>query len=120
MSLHHAAQHLKAQGRGPDDQLIHMSGSEVAGLQSLAMAHGGSLTINPTTGLPEAGFLDNILPTVIGAAGTSCWRWSNPVLDRACSPHTAQQTPRPRSVGLLFDLLGLNRRHRHRHRIDRS
>jgi hypothetical protein len=69
MSLHHAAQHLKAQGRGPDDQLIHMSGKEVAGLQALAMAHGGTLTINPKTGLPEAGFLDDILPTVIGAAG---------------------------------------------------
>lgn len=69
MSLHHAAQHLKAQGRGPDDQLIHMSGKEVAGLQALAMAHGGTLTINPETGLPEAGFLDDILPTVIGAAG---------------------------------------------------
>lgn len=69
MSLHHAAQHLKAQGRGPDDQLIHMSGKEVAGLQALAMAHGGTLTINPETGLPEAGFLDNILPTVLGAAG---------------------------------------------------
>ena len=69
MSLHHAAQHLKAQGRGPDDQLIHMSGKEVAGLQALAMAHGGSLTINPETGLPEAGFLDSILPTLVGAAG---------------------------------------------------
>lgn len=69
MSLHNAAQHLAAQGRGPDDHLIHMSGKEVAGLQSLAMAHGGSLTINPETGLPEAGFLDNILPTVLGAAG---------------------------------------------------
>jgi hypothetical protein len=44
-----------------------MSGNEVAGLQSLAMAHGGSLTINPQTGLPEAGFLDNLLPTLIGA-----------------------------------------------------
>jgi hypothetical protein len=30
------------------------------------MAHGGSLTINPDTGLPEAGFLSNILPTLIG------------------------------------------------------
>lgn len=67
MSLHHAAQHLKTQGRGPDDQLIHMSGKEVAGLQALAMAHGGSLTINPKTGLPEAGFLDNLLPTIVGA-----------------------------------------------------
>lgn len=67
MSLYHAAKHLAEQGRGPDDQLIHMSSKEIAGLQSLAKAHGGSLTINPKTGLPEAGFLDNILPAVIGA-----------------------------------------------------
>jgi hypothetical protein len=44
-----------------------MSGKEIAGLQALAMAHGGSLTINPKTGLPEAGFLDNLLPTIVGA-----------------------------------------------------
>jgi hypothetical protein len=44
-----------------------MSGNEVAGLQALAMAHGGSLTINPQTGLPEAGFLDKLLPAIIGA-----------------------------------------------------
>ena len=30
------------------------------------MAHGGSLTINPQTGLPEAGFLSSILPMVAG------------------------------------------------------
>lgn len=67
MSLHHAAQHLKAQGRGPDDQLIHMSSKEIAGLQALAQAHGTSLTTNPKTGLPEAGILDSVLPTVVGA-----------------------------------------------------
>ncbi len=67
MSLQLAAQHLAAQGRGPDKQLVHMSPREVAGLQALAMAHGGSLTTNPDTGLPEAGFLDNLLPTIIGA-----------------------------------------------------
>jgi hypothetical protein len=44
-----------------------MSGKEVAGLQALAMAAGGSLTINPKTGLPEAGFLDSLLPTIVGA-----------------------------------------------------
>jgi hypothetical protein len=44
-----------------------MAPSEVAGLQSLAMKHGGSLTINPDTGLPEAGFLSSILPMVLGA-----------------------------------------------------
>jgi hypothetical protein len=31
------------------------------------MASGGSLTINPNTGLPEAGFLSSLLPTLIGA-----------------------------------------------------
>jgi len=46
--------------------LIHMSPTEVQGLQALAMAHGGSLTVNPETGLPEAGFLDKLLPTIIG------------------------------------------------------
>ena len=69
MSLQHVAKHLTEQGRGPDDHLVHMSGKEIAGLQALAMAHGGSLTINPKTGLPEAGFLDDILPVVIAGAG---------------------------------------------------
>jgi hypothetical protein len=44
-----------------------MTPAEVGGLQSLAMANGGSLTINPHTGLPEAGFLKKLLPTLIGA-----------------------------------------------------
>jgi hypothetical protein len=47
--------------------LVHMAPKEVAGLQALALAHGGSLTVNPQTGLPEAGFLKNLLPTLIGA-----------------------------------------------------
>lgn len=59
---------LAALGRGPDSMLVHMSPREVAGLQQLAMAHGGSLTTNPQTGLPEAGFLSSILPVVAGAA----------------------------------------------------
>jgi len=67
MSLHIAAKHLASKGRGPDTQLVHMAPSEVAGLQALAKAGGGSLTINPETGLPEAGFLSNMLPMVIGA-----------------------------------------------------
>jgi hypothetical protein len=45
-----------------------MAPQEVAGLQALAMKHGGSLTINPETGLPEAGFLSTILPMVAGFA----------------------------------------------------
>jgi len=60
------AQAIQAQGRGNDSILMHMTPREVGGLQALAMAHGGSLTINPKTGLPEAGFLENILPTLLG------------------------------------------------------
>lgn len=63
-----AAHHAQNQGRGNDSMLVHMSPNEVKGLQALAMAHGGSLTINPKTGLPEAGFLSSILPVVAGAA----------------------------------------------------
>jgi hypothetical protein len=46
--------------------LVHMTPGEVNSLQGLAMAHGGSLTINPNTGLPEAGFLKKLLPTLLG------------------------------------------------------
>jgi hypothetical protein len=60
------AQQLQSQGRGDDKMLVHMTPGEVGGLQQLAMAHGGSLTINPQTGLPEAGFLSKLLPTLIG------------------------------------------------------
>ena len=67
MSLHTLANHLQTAGRGNDSLLVHMTPGEVQGLQSLAMAHGGSLTINPETGLPEAGFLSGLLPTILGA-----------------------------------------------------
>jgi hypothetical protein len=68
MSLQLAANHLAAHGRGPDTTLVHMSRDEVKGLNDLAMAHGGSLSINPQTGLPEAGFLSSLLPMIGGAA----------------------------------------------------
>lgn len=68
MSLHALAHNMAARGRGPDSTLVHMSPREVQGLQALAMANGGSLTINPQTGLPEAGFLDSLLPALAGFA----------------------------------------------------
>jgi hypothetical protein len=68
MSLHTLANHLQSAGRGEDKMLVHMTPKEVGGLQSLALAHGGSLTINPETGLPEAGFLSSILPMIAGFA----------------------------------------------------
>jgi len=60
------AKELQSYGRGDDSMLVHMTPGEVNSLQGLAMAHGGSLTINPETGLPEAGFLKKLLPTLLG------------------------------------------------------
>jgi hypothetical protein len=57
-------------GRGNDTMLMHVTPSEVNGLQQLAQMKGGSLTTNPMTGLPEAGFLEDMLPTILGVAGT--------------------------------------------------
>ena len=67
MSLQHAAKHLEKHGRNGDTVLVHMSKGEVKSLNDLAMAGGGQLTINPHTGLPEAGFLQRMLPMAIGA-----------------------------------------------------
>jgi hypothetical protein len=69
MSLQSLAKTVQDQGRGNDSVLVHMTPGEVHGLQSLALAHGGSLTTNPTTGLPEAGFLDTILSIGGGLVG---------------------------------------------------
>ena len=68
MSLALAAKHLESQGRGGDSHLVHMTSGEVNALNELAKAHGGHLTINPKTGLAEAGLLSSILPTVAGIA----------------------------------------------------
>ena len=70
MSLELAAQHLASRGRKGDTMLVHMAPQEVSGLQALAKAHGGTLTVNPDTGLPEANFLKRMLPMLIGAALT--------------------------------------------------
>jgi hypothetical protein len=64
------AEQLQSFGRGDDSMLVHMTPNEVNSLQGLAMATGGSLTINPHTGLPEAGWLGKLLPTILGAIAT--------------------------------------------------
>jgi hypothetical protein len=65
------SQGLASLGRNGDSMLVHMNPTEVAGLQSLAMSQGGSLTINPHTGLPEAfslsGVFSSLLPMFAGA-----------------------------------------------------
>ena len=66
MSLHALANHMAAQGRNNDSMLVHMTPKEVGGLHALAIANGGQLTINPETGLTEAGFLQDLLPALVG------------------------------------------------------
>ena len=68
MSLQLAAQHLANHGRGKDTELVHMDKGELQSLRAIAQKHGGDLSVNPHTGLPEAGFLSAILPMVAGVA----------------------------------------------------
>jgi hypothetical protein len=68
MSLQLAAQHLAAHGRGKDTELVHMDKGELHALRAMAQGAGGDLTVNPHTGLPEAGFLSSLLPTIAGFA----------------------------------------------------
>jgi hypothetical protein len=63
-----AARDVAAEGRRGDSMLVHMTPDEVAGLQALAQRMGGSLTVNPDTGLPEANFFKKILPIVAAVA----------------------------------------------------
>jgi hypothetical protein len=68
--MKHIAQGIASLGRGNDTQLVHMTPNEVGAMQNFAMSQGGSLTTNPHTGLPEAGFLDKMLPTLLGVGAS--------------------------------------------------
>jgi hypothetical protein len=70
MSLQLIAKQMEAKGRDGDSVLVHMTPGEVEGLQKLAKSAGGTLTVNPETGLVEANFLRSILPAVAGVVGT--------------------------------------------------
>ena len=99
MGLHNTAHYLKQHGRGDDTELVHMTKGEVKGLQELAVAHGGSLTINPQTGLVEAGFLSRMLPTVAGiAAGVLT---ENPAIGMAVAGGLTMATGGSLTQGLI-------------------
>lgn len=68
MNYAQTSKKLAAKGRNGDSMLVHMTPGEVGGLQALAVAHGTSMTINPTTGLPEAFKLKSLLPMLAGFA----------------------------------------------------
>jgi hypothetical protein len=64
-----SAQQVQQYGRGQDSMLVHMTPDEVNSLRGLAQRFGGDLTQNPHTGLPEAGWLGKLLPTLLGGLG---------------------------------------------------
>jgi len=99
MSIKDAAKYIQSKGRGNDTMLLHITPKEVGGLQALAQAHGGSLTTNPDTGLPEAGFLENILPTVAGIGiGVAT---GNPMLGAAVAGGTGFATTGSLEKGIM-------------------
>jgi hypothetical protein len=102
MSILNATQLVQAQGRGNDTQLIHVTPSEVQALQGIAQLHGGSLTRNPQTGLPEAGFLENILPTIVGI-GVG-FATANPMLGAAAAGALGYGTSGSLEKGLIAGL----------------
>lgn len=70
MSLHPDVQNLASQGRNGDSMLLHVTPDEVQGLHQLALMHGTKMTINPVTGLPEANFMKDWLPVIVGGLAT--------------------------------------------------
>jgi len=71
MATNQLAKGLASLGRNGDSMLMHVTPREVAGLSQLAKSMGGEITVNPHTGLPEAGFFDfltNMLPTIAAIA----------------------------------------------------
>ena len=96
-------QGIASLGRGQDSMLVHMTPGEVHGLQQLAMRHGGSLTINPQTGLPEAGFLSSLLPMIAGIGLNMAFPGSGALIGAGIGGLTALATG-SLSKGLTYGL----------------
>jgi hypothetical protein len=108
MSLQLLAKQMEAKGRKGDSMLVHMTPEEVAGLQKLAEAAGGSLSVNPDTGLVEANFLKSMLPTIVGLAvgvGTG-----NPMLGAAAGAavggYQARRNDQDVGMGMVMGGMG--------------
>ncbi len=68
MNYKQTAQQLASKGRYGDSMLVHMTPKEVAGLKYLGSKYGAKMTVNPSTGLPEAFNFSRFLPMIAGAA----------------------------------------------------
>jgi len=63
------AMRLQNAGTGPHNRLVHMTEGEVDAMNKLAGIgglHTNGMAVNPQTGLPEAGFFMDILPSLVG------------------------------------------------------
>lgn len=93
-----AADRVRSLGRNEDTQLVHMTPGEVEALQRMAEQHGGSLTINPHTGLPEAGFLGKVLSV---AAPVAISAFAGPALGSALLPGASAAMQAGIGAGLI-------------------
>jgi hypothetical protein len=108
MSLQLLAKQMESKGRDGDSVLVHMTHGEVAGLQKLAESAGGTLTVNPETGLVEANFLKSMLPTIVGlGVGIATM---NPYLGAAAGAavggYQAKRNDQDVGMGMLMGGLG--------------
>jgi hypothetical protein len=105
MSLQLLAKQMEAKGRKGDSMLVHMTAKEVAALQKMAESAGGSLSVNPETGLVEANFLKRMLPTLVGIgvgmfAGPMAGAAAGALVGGATAPKDQ------REMGVLMGALG--------------
>jgi hypothetical protein len=108
MSLQLLAKQMEAKGRKGDSMLVHMTAKEVAALQKMAESAGGSLSVNPETGLVEANFLKRMLPTLVGIGVGAATM--NPYLGAAAGAavggYQAKRNDQDVGMGMLMGGLG--------------
>jgi hypothetical protein len=105
MSLQLLAKQMEAKGRKGDSMLVHMTAKEVAALQKMAESAGGSLSVNPETGLVEANFLKRMLPTLVGVGvGMFAGPMAGAAAGAAVGGATAPKDQR--EMGMLMGALG--------------
>jgi hypothetical protein len=107
MSLQLIAKQMEAKGRDGDSVLVHMTPGEVEGLQKLAESAGGSLSVNPETGLVEANFLKRMLPTLVGVGvGMFAGPMAGAAAGAAVGGYQAKRNDQDVAMGALMGGLG--------------
>jgi hypothetical protein len=107
MSLQLLAKQMEAKGRKGDSMLVHMTAKEVAALQKMAESAGGSLSVNPETGLVEANFLKRMLPTLVGVGvGMFAGPMAGAAAGAAVGGYQANRNDQDVGMGMLMGGLG--------------